>query len=1044
MKHVAVCSPDIDKLVYQISCKLGSIGFSKMVEQKYGILSECSQEEYQELKLYLELFKKLSKIEITDNNIDLSFIVKNLQLVNNCEIKENSITNIIERVKDLLQNCSDCNNYTPSILYNINDDWYSTQEYIECLQNEFENNGYIEYINPIVDLCTNLNIDINVSKLCQELIVKLNANKISCELISNINATNICNIIQMDNLLNIDINANKLCDLVLKDIKGELPICEINTNIIGKTTQCEINTNIISNEVNGCTYHPICEPDITCVTPLITITDSVCNCIDNELVQTEGTVNIITNCEDNMLYSINGNSWTNILPTYENIDNVLYYKCSCEDSIHLVFKNFEGCPNNYVNATRLCNSLYNNGYYVSTYYISGNITNLLMGNSGTIPEYTNLVVALYGNLLYIYTDTLQLNTQLVIPTICGEPLIINNLFEGELNPENYYPDAIIDYDCDLKNITIIAPIGYEISSNLLNWQNTVTLFNVDIPVKYFIRDINNIDCIQYKQYVPYCCNTYDCADIITKIQISCNILLCEIINYSGCEYIIDFYVDNIKVHTEGYGSIYDSAVENPYNLTLQNIVNTYCGDINNPVYIYPIIRMTKCQDIICTPLCPLPPIIRTCLSICALPTISAPYYEYETGVTMPNQDISYSIYGDTLLQITYSMFMVSDSIEIYYNNLLVNGAYNLTLNGVYEVPIVYVPNVNTLTIRFIPNQLLPTKARIQVSCLNNSICVPKTDCLSLNVLDYENPIINNISDICYDTLTVTLPITEQGNLYYNNCINYYGSIQSNSVNFKINSNAVCSTNITDSIYLCNINNFVDNSVILSNSNNSRTLFISNTLLYTTVKNYIISHNCNIINEYSYISIDLVNTESTACNKDCVDDINCNIYTVYPIIIYPCKNIVSFNDITNTITIVNGELPEIPDNLCNCEYSQIYYMLQNLNYGNSISYYKTIDRLSYHNISSVSENNPKIKTIYNILSNNEYIPTCTVSTDKYIILYLCENNPINSVRIYRQNNTINNMYALVYQGNITWTDGRTVNSNNYIYTDTQILTNTGNC
>ena len=81
MKHVAVCSPDISKLIYQISCKLGAIGFSKMIEQKYGISPNCEDGEYTELKLYLEVFKKLQKVEVTDENIELSNIIKDLHII---------------------------------------------------------------------------------------------------------------------------------------------------------------------------------------------------------------------------------------------------------------------------------------------------------------------------------------------------------------------------------------------------------------------------------------------------------------------------------------------------------------------------------------------------------------------------------------------------------------------------------------------------------------------------------------------------------------------------------------------------------------------------------------------------------------------------------------------------------------------------------------------------------------------------------------------------------------------------------------------------
>jgi hypothetical protein len=117
-----------------------------MIEQKYGISPNCEDGEYTELKLYLEVFKKLHKVEITDENIELSNIIKDLQIINNCEIKEASLTTIIERVKDILQSCSDCNNYSPSVSYTTLDSWYETQQYIECLQNEFENNGYIDYL----------------------------------------------------------------------------------------------------------------------------------------------------------------------------------------------------------------------------------------------------------------------------------------------------------------------------------------------------------------------------------------------------------------------------------------------------------------------------------------------------------------------------------------------------------------------------------------------------------------------------------------------------------------------------------------------------------------------------------------------------------------------------------------------------------------------------------------------------------------------------------------------------------------------------------
>ena len=1039
MKHVAVCSPDISKLIYQISCKLGAIGFSKMIEQKYGISPNCEDDEYTELKLYLEVFKKLQKVEITDNNVELDNIIKDLQLINNCDIKEKCLTNIIERVKDILQNCSDCNNYSPSVSYTTLDSWYETQQYIECLQNEFENNGYIDYLNPIVDLCNNLHIDIDANKLCQELIVTLNANKIACSLVSNINATNICNLIQMDSMLNIDITANTLCDLVLKDIKGELPICDMDIDIH-------------TNEVNGCSYTPTCVDEVTCVTPLIIITDNTCDCIDNAVVEIQGSINIITDCEDEMIYSVDGTTWTNIVPIYEDIDNVLYYKCTCENSIHLVFKNEVVCPSNEIILELLCNQdqTANGDYYSITYKVTGDINNLIIGNAIITPPGSTVYLNTYqyedfaGFLIIDYSSLGTLPTQIEIPVVCGNPIIITDIFEKISFPPDRYVDATTAYDCDTNIATIVAGAGYEISIDLINWSNNISFIkdvSISNPSVYFyIRSITTPDCVYTLGFTPACCETYGCAGIYIY-----NDIYKPIIEHGNCEYIMDFYVDGVKIHTEGYGSIYNSAIENPYNLDLGHIVLSYCGTYENPVYIYPVLREFKCGELLCQPNCELPPLIRACINVCALPLVSAPIYTYETGVTVPIQDINYIITQNTTLRITYNMYVVSDSLEIWYNGYLISGTYNLTSNGIYDIPITYIPGVDIVTIKFLPNQLLPTKANISIGCLGTYICNINTECLSLDTLNDINPIITINNYACNNTLTVTLPIIEQGNYEYNDCNgNAYNSIQNKTVLFYINTHTTCDIDRVNTVYLCNSLNFNDNSIILINNNSSRYLFISDTLLYNTIKNYINSYNCNITNTYNYIEIDLVNTESTACNEDCIDDINCNIYTKQAVVVYPCYQAVTFNDITNTITITNNTLPTITEDNCDCNYNQINQLLGTTTYGNNVINFKTIDRISYYTNVELPATNIKYKVITNNTNNNVNIQGCEVESETYYIIYLCEDNSVNSVRIYKKDNTINNLYALTYQGNITWTDGRVVDVDNYIYTFSQVSVNTGNC
>lgn len=1030
MKHVAVCSPDISKLIYQISCKLGAIGFSKMLEQKYGIASNCEDNEYTELKLYLEVFKKLQKVEITDNNVELNNIIKDLQLINNCDIKEKCLTNIIERVKDILQNCSDCNNYTPAITYTTLDSWYETQEYIECLQNEFEENGYLDYVNPIINLCTGLNINIDANKLCQDLIVVLNANKIACDLVSTINVTNICNLIQMDNMLNVDINANTLCDLVLKDIKGELPICDINI---------DINTN----EVNGCSYTPICVDEPTCVIPLITITNNTCECVDNNIVETPGVVTVITPCEDNLIYSVDGITWTSDLPDYDDFATRIYYKCECENGIHIAFKNTVVCEPTYVGLTPLC-KYYSilNGLYTSSYHISGNISNLLVGSIILTPPNAVVTYDLIGSTLIFY-NTDELIEQIEIPVVCGESIILTDIFEQTTNDiYDNTPQATVEYSCELDTITVVANGGYNVSNNLINWESGYSIIDTNFPIIYYVREIDNPGCIRSYLYTPLCCQYVDCNLIVVDVSV----FNYSIINSnSGCEYILDFYVDDVKVHTEGFGNIYDASIENPYNLTLNHIVNSYCGTIENPVIITPILRELQCGDSNCTPMCPLPPISRACINICALPTIAGHEIYYETGLIMNNQTITYTISSNTTLQIMYNMYIVSDSIEVYYNGYLVQGNYDLVGIGTYTVPIVYVTGVDLVTVKYIPNQLLPTKAMITVSCLREYICNINTDCLSLNTLDDENPIISLIPFGCNNILTVTLPIIELGNSIYNDCAgNAYGLIQANSVTFDINDTIVCEIDREENVYLCNADNFQATNILVTNIPNEKQIFISDTILYLSVKNFINTHSCNNMQVYNHIVIDLVNTESTACNTDCVDDINCNIYTTYPIYIYPCYSTVTFNDNTNTITITVNTLPTLSVNSCNCEYRQVQELLINSSYTTGNNYYYTVDRLSYWTVLGLQTVLDKSNVIYNVTTNNINIEGCEVESMTYYITYLCEDNSVNSVRIYKKDNTINNLYALTYQGSIIWTDGRIVDSNNYIYTEGQIQTNTGTC
>lgn len=231
MKHVVVCNTNINQLIQQISCKLGTIGFNQMISEKYGVSNNCDVDtyDYNELSAYLTILENLNIEEISIEYKELGIYI-DIGLVDKCSTNTDYEL-IIERVKDLLSNCIECKNYYDnSVIIATNNEWYETQEYIECLIQELEENGYIEYINPIVDLCTNLNIHININQLYNELVTHLAINKINCNLLTNIDTTNVCNTIYSSGLTN-NITVNSICDIIVQDIQGTLPICNIKINL---------------------------------------------------------------------------------------------------------------------------------------------------------------------------------------------------------------------------------------------------------------------------------------------------------------------------------------------------------------------------------------------------------------------------------------------------------------------------------------------------------------------------------------------------------------------------------------------------------------------------------------------------------------------------------------------------------------------------------------------------------------------------------------------------------------------------------------------
>ena len=185
MKTVTVCNINIEELIYHINCKLGELGTDLMYQKKYAIKS-CDDIKliFSELVNYRDLFLDILK----NRNSSEEEIIDIINLPMICNMCDITIEKMIERTKDLLHDCLNCKG-TILKLIDIEDssfinEWYISPEYIECLQFELEENGWID---PLVDLCQNLNITISAEKLCKDIAIQLATIKVECMTISEIN-----------------------------------------------------------------------------------------------------------------------------------------------------------------------------------------------------------------------------------------------------------------------------------------------------------------------------------------------------------------------------------------------------------------------------------------------------------------------------------------------------------------------------------------------------------------------------------------------------------------------------------------------------------------------------------------------------------------------------------------------------------------------------------------------------------------------------------------------------------------------------------------
>jgi len=183
----------MDKILANGKCKLANQAFATYFEQIYGI--RCTENNNEWLHLFLWAYESGCITTDTDcNHCTCSDCSECLH----CNIQAN-IGKIIKYCKD----CKPKKYMTPIVTPNDDyTEWYESQEYLDCLQIELEENGWIE---PMIDLCKNLHIDITAEQACKLVAAELAVQQVDCTMLTNIIVTHACNVV-VDNIV-----AENLC-----------------------------------------------------------------------------------------------------------------------------------------------------------------------------------------------------------------------------------------------------------------------------------------------------------------------------------------------------------------------------------------------------------------------------------------------------------------------------------------------------------------------------------------------------------------------------------------------------------------------------------------------------------------------------------------------------------------------------------------------------------------------------------------------------------------------------------------------------------------
>lgn len=165
----------MDKILAIGQCKLGNNATAQYYENVYGVKCTDDKSKYLDLFLWAYTNPCLEDTEDCDGG---------------------TLCNLRNIIGKLTRHCVDCKpkKYQEPVVIPNPDytEWYGSEEYVECLTIQLEEDGWID---PMIDLCQNLNIEVSADTLCKAIAIQLSAQQIDCNMASDIQIQQACQMV---------------------------------------------------------------------------------------------------------------------------------------------------------------------------------------------------------------------------------------------------------------------------------------------------------------------------------------------------------------------------------------------------------------------------------------------------------------------------------------------------------------------------------------------------------------------------------------------------------------------------------------------------------------------------------------------------------------------------------------------------------------------------------------------------------------------------------------------------------------------------------